>query len=134
MVNRVVREQGSRRRTFTAAHERNPKASAARPPEDPHHPLPDYKSPKRFEAPQFGSETKSEAHFPVGSNIRGRREEEEMQLKTQTGGVGQGAGGKRVGNVSPKTKGRAINSKNKYQPGEFNNNQNDYERDKAIEA
>lgn len=134
MVNRVHRDPASRRRTFTAAPDRNPRPTAARPSEDPHHPLPDYKSPKRYEAPQLGSDSKSEAHFPVGSNMRPRREEEEMMVKTQTGGAGQGAGGKRVGNASPKTKGRGINSKNKYQPGELNSNQAEYERDRAIEA
>jgi hypothetical protein len=72
---------------------------------------------------QVGFETRSESHFPVTANIRLGRGEDELRGRDYAGMTGQGTF--RKGNLSPKARSRQFNSKNKYQPAEFNN---DYER------
>lgn len=87
----------------------------------------DFKSSKKIEPALGGSETKSEAHFPVTANLRFRKEEEELRSKEYIGLPATSV--KRFGNPSPKSKRAAVHSKNKYQGLDFVE-----ERDRAIEG
>ena len=94
--------------------ERNQRITSPRHNDESYMMTADFRS-KRNEPTQIGFETKSESHFPVTTNIKSVRGEDELRGRDYAGMTGQ-LSSHRKGNISPKGRSRPFNSKNKYQP------------------